>query len=218
MSSASHPGRNSVRVVAIGGEELFRRGLALLLDTHPRLHMTAEGVSPESIAADVRAADVTVIALGEIGPDVFGRLHAVAPSARVVVLAPVDRYDDLVEAMQLDAAGYLPRDCSTAELTDAILVVHEGQSVVSPAIAVSMLDRVGPLPANDLAAPRLTEREREVLGLMAEGMNNRQIAGELVISENTVKNHIRNILEKLQLHSRVAAVMFAVRQKMVELP
>ena len=100
-------------------------------------------------------------------------------------------------------------------------VVVEGQSLISPSMAVKLIDEFKQMsrPERQTSANlRLTEREMDVLRLVAKGLNNREIARRLTISENTVKNHVRNILEKLQLHSRMEAVMYAFKEKLLELP
>ena len=101
-------------------------------------------------------------------------------------------------------------------------MVSEGQSLISPSMAVKLIDEFKQISRPEKGAVggglRLTDRELEVLRLVATGMNNREIAKQLVISENTVKNHVRNILEKLQLHSRMEAVMYAVKEKLLDLP
>ena len=100
-------------------------------------------------------------------------------------------------------------------------VVSDGQSLISPSMAVKLIDEFKQMskPEREQGpALRLTERELEVLRLVAKGLNNREVAKELFISENTVKNHVRNILEKLQLHSRMEAVMYAMREKLLDLP
>jgi two-component system NarL family response regulator len=106
-----------------------------------------------------------------------------------------------------------------------VRAVHGGQSLINPSMAGKLLTEFATLarrdseeePAKHAPAPKLTEREMEVLRLVARGLNNRDIAKELFISENTVKNHVRNILEKLQIHSRMEAVMIAVREKLIEI-
>ena len=107
-------------------------------------------------------------------------------------------------------------------LAKAVRVVADGQSLISPSMAVKLIERVradvAPEREHVPGGLRLTERELEVLRQVAKGMNNREIARELYVSENTVKNHVRNILEKLQLHSRMEAVMYAVREKLLDLP
>src|SRR5580698_9728765 len=115
-------------------------------------------------------------------------------------------------------------DIPLDEVAEAVRSVHGGQSLINPSMAGKLLTEFATLANRDtsedraqhVAAPKLTDREMEVLKLVARGMNNRDIAKELFISENTVKNHVRNILEKLQIHSRMEAVMIAVRQKLIE--
>ncbi|MGN6089104.1 MAG: response regulator transcription factor, partial [Actinomycetales bacterium] len=108
------------------------------------------------------------------------------------------------------------------EVSEAIRAVHGGQSLISPSMASKLLTEFATMikrsdERQQVPAPRLTDRELEVLKLVARGLNNRDIARELFISENTVKNHVRNILEKLQLHSRMEAVVYAVREKLLEI-
>ena len=138
------------------------------------------------------------------------------------MLTMSDEEADLYDAIKNGASGYLLKDASIDEVAQAIRVVADGQSLISPSMAIKLLEefktisRVG--SKADAIAPKLTDRELEVLNLVARGLNNREIAGRPLISENTVKNHVRNILEKLQLHSRMEAVMYAVREKLLDLP
>ena len=116
--------------------------------------------------------------------------------------------------------GYLLKDSSIEEVAQAVRVVAEGQSLISPSMAAKLIDEFKTMSRPDRStgpALRLTERELDVLRLVAKGLSNRDVANRLAISENTVKNHVRNMLEKLQLHSRMEAVMYAVREKLVEL-
>ncbi|MGZ5401228.1 MAG: response regulator transcription factor, partial [Nocardioides sp.] len=113
------------------------------------------------------------------------------------------------------------KDSSIEEVAQAVRVVSDGQSLISPSMAVKLIDEFKQMSRPEKGQGpglRLTERELQVLRLVATGMNNREIAKQLVISENTVKNHVRNILEKLQLHSRMEAVMYAVKEKLLDLP
>ena len=112
-------------------------------------------------------------------------------------------------------------DVAVLNLHEVVRVVAEGQSLISPSMAVKLIDEFKQMSRPEREHPgglRLTDRELEVLRLVAKGMNNREIAKELYISDNTVKNHVRNILEKLQLHSRMEAVMYAVKEKLLDLP
>ena len=134
-----------------------------------------------------------------------------------------DDEGDLYEEIRAGASGYLLKDLPIDEVASSIRAVQTGQSLISPALASKLLTEFAAMakrgdPAQAAApTPRLTAREMEVLRLVARGMNNRDIARELFISENTVKNHVRNILEKLQLHSRMEAVVYAVREKLLEI-
>jgi DNA-binding NarL/FixJ family response regulator len=144
------------------------------------------------------------------------------PSAKIIMLTVSDEEADLYEAVKSGAAGYLLKDSSIEEVAQAVRVVADGQSLISPSMAVKLIDEFKQMSRPERehvpGGLRLTERELEVLRLVAKGMNNREIARQLYISENTVKNHVRNILEKLQLHSRMEAVMYAVREKLLDLP
>jgi two-component system NarL family response regulator len=137
------------------------------------------------------------------------------------MLTVSDAEDDLFEAVKAGANGYLLKEISIEEVADAIRAVVSGQSLLSPLMAAKLLAEFGEMakradqPPN-VPAPKLTARELEVLRLVADGMSNKEVAAELEISENTVKNHVRNILEKLHLHSRMEAVMYAVREKLLD--
>ena len=148
-------------------------------------------------------------------------IREAVPSARILMLTMSDDESDLFEAIKAGASGYLLKDLPGEEVADAIRRVHDGQAIIPPGMAATLLTEFTrlsqePEPISG-SAPLLTDREVEVLRLVARGRANREIADELVISENTVKNHIRNILEKLQLHSRMEAVVYAVREKLLEI-
>ena len=139
------------------------------------------------------------------------------------MLTVSDEEDDLYEAIKAGATGYLLKEISIEEVADAVRAVIERpepdharrwRRSSSPSSRASPRRR---RPARPSPGPALTDRELEVLKLVAQGMSNREIAGELYISENTVKNHVRNILEKLHLHSRMEAVLYAVREKILDI-
>ena len=137
------------------------------------------------------------------------------------MLTVSDEEADLYEAVKAGAVGYLLKDSSIEDVAQGVRVVAEGQSLISPAMAMKLIDEFKQMSRAErerASAVKLTDRELEVLRLVAQGMNNREIAKRLFISENTVKNHVRNMLEKLQLHSRMEAVMYAVREKLLDLP
>jgi two-component system NarL family response regulator len=157
------------------------------------------------------------------GIEACGQIKEVAPSARIIMLTISDEEADLYEAIKAGATGYLLKEISIDEVASAVRAVFDGQSLISPAMASKLLTEFALMAkrsnerAQQVPTPKLTDRELEVLKLVARGLNNRDIARELFISENTVKNHIRNILEKLQLHSRMEAVVYAVREKLLEI-
>ena len=145
------------------------------------------------------------------------------PSARIVMLTMSDEESDLFEAVRAGANGYVLKDVPGDEIAAGIRAVHAGDSLISPSMASKLLAEFAQMRRRDVEVvgghlPKLTEREIEVLGLVARGLGNREIGRELFISENTVKNHVRNILEKLQLHTRMEAAMYAVQQNLIHPP
>jgi len=156
------------------------------------------------------------------GIEATREIHEVVPTAKILMLTVSDEEDDLYEAIKAGANGYLLKEISIEEVADAIRAVVQGQSLISPSMASKLLNEFNTLvrraeEKQQFPAPRLTDRELEVLKLVAQGMSNREIAEHLYISENTVKNHVRNILEKLHLHSRMEAVVYAVREKLLDI-
>ncbi|MGH3509905.1 MAG: response regulator [Nocardioidaceae bacterium] len=216
----------AIRVAVVDDQELFRRGLTMLLSVEEDIEVVGE--AGDGIAAtDLAAAAVPDVILMDVrmpkrsGIEACIAIKEVAPAARIIMLTVSDEEADLYEAVKNGASGYLLKDSSIDEVAQAIRVVADGQSLISPSMAIKLLDEFKQMSRSDrtqVPSPRLTERELEVLKLVAQGLNNREIAKRLFISENTVKNHVRNILEKLQLHSRMEAVMYAVREKLLDIP
>ncbi|TXJ07555.1 MAG: response regulator transcription factor [Aeromicrobium sp.] len=154
---------------------------------------------------------------GRSGVEVCAEIKAIAPSTGIIMLTASDEEADLYESIRAGASGYLLKDGSTYDqVAEAVRVVAGGQSLISPAMATKLLDEFVQMSRDPVQTTSLTARELEVLRLVARGMSNRDIAKELFISENTVKNHIRNILEKLQMKSRMEAAMYAVRSKLID--
>jgi len=213
-------------VAVVDDQELFRRGLTMLLGVEDDIEVVGEagdGVAATELAAstvpDVILMDVRMPKRS--GIEACVAIKEVAPTARIIMLTVSDEEADLYDAVKNGASGYLLKDSSIDEVAQAVRVVADGQSLISPSMAIKLLDEFKQMSRSDRAqvpSPRLTDRELEVLKLVAQGLNNREIAKRLFISENTVKNHVRNILEKLQLHSRMEAVMYAVREKLLDIP
>ena len=222
----SGTGREPIRVAVVDDQELFRRGLTMLLGVEDDIEVVGEagdGVAGTELAISA-APDVILMDVRmpkRSGIEACVAIKEAAPAARIIMLTVSDEEADLYEAVKNGASGYLLKDSSIDEVAQAIRVVSDGQSLISPSMAIKLLDEFKQMSRSDrqqVPTPRLTERELEVLKLVAQGLNNREIAKRLFISENTVKNHVRNILEKLQLHSRMEAVMYAVREKLLDIP
>jgi len=221
------PRREPIRVIVVDDQELFRRGLIMLLSVEDGIDVVGEA-SDGVAATELAASAVPDVVLMDVrmpkrsGIEACITIKDAAPSAKILMLTVSEEEADLYEAVKNGASGYLLKDASIDEVAQAVALVADGQSLISPSMATKLLDEFKQMSVigrrQDVAAPRLTERELEVLRLVARGLNNRDIAKDLFISENTVKNHVRNILEKLQLHSRMEAVMYAVREKLLDIP
>ena len=219
-------GSEPVRVLVVDDQELFRRGVIMLLGGDTDIEVVgeaADGVTATELAVKT-APDVILLDVRmprRTGVEACRAIKEVVPAAKIIMLTVSDEEADLYESVKNGASGYLLKDSSIEQVAQAVRVVADGQSLISPSMAVKLIDEFKALAKPDPAgqgALRITDRELQVLRLVATGMNNRDIAAELFISENTVKNHVRNILEKLQLHSRMEAVMYAVREKLFDLP
>jgi two-component system NarL family response regulator len=213
-------------VLVVDDQELFRRGLVMLLSGEPDVEVVGEagdGDTAVKLAAettpDIALLDVRMP--GMPGAQTCVAVRQASPSTRILMLTGSDAEADLYDAVRSGASGYLLKDSSIDEVAQAVRLVAGGQSLISPSMAAKLIDefkQMSKAETEDQALARLTDRETEVLRLAARGLNNRDIGRELFISENTVKNHVRNILDKLQLHSRMEAVMFALREKLVDPP
>ncbi len=214
-----------VRVLVVDRQPLFRRGVAEVVACERDLVVVGE-TDDGRLALDLvrrTRADVVLLDLGVPGGGVeaCATLRDARPDVRVVVLAHADDDADLAGAVRAGARGYLLKDTTPVELVHAVRAVAAGSSLLSPAMATRLLDEFAVLvrrqdgPAEGTGA--LSRRELEVLTLVAQGLNNRSLAEQLFISENTVKNHIRNIHEKLQVHSRMEAVVRAVREGVLQI-
>ncbi len=221
----THPER--LRVVVADDHALYRRGLEMVLAAEPDIDIVGEAGDGAQAVAQVEETlpDVVLLDLRmprSSGLEACAAIRRTAPATRILVLTNSESESDLFEAVRAGANGYLLKDVPGEEVADAIRAVAGGHSLISPSMATALLGEFASLSRREptphhLTSPRLTAREVEVLRLVARGMANRDIAGELFISENTVKNHVRNILEKLQLHSRMEAVVYAVKENILDL-
>jgi DNA-binding NarL/FixJ family response regulator len=223
LHTAQEPHTESLRVLIVDDHDLFRTGLRNLLEEQG-VHIVGEAATGAEAVRVVRelAPDVVVMDLnmpGMGGVDATRHITGVAPLTRIVVLTISDQDNDVMDAILAGACGYLLKDSSIQELIAGIEAASHGESLISPTIAAKVLQRVRATSTQpeiaDTIRAELSDREIEVLKLIANGKDNAVIAGELHISPKTVKNHISNILMKLQIDNRIQAAVYAVRSGIV---
>jgi DNA-binding NarL/FixJ family response regulator len=213
----------SLRVLIVDDHDLFRTGLRNLLEEQGVQVVGEAGGGTEAVrivrelAPDVVVMDLNMPGMG--GVDATRHITAIAPLTRVVMLTISDQDGDVMDAILAGACGYLLKDSSIQELIAGIRAASRGESLISPTIASKVLQHVRattaqPEIANQIRA-ELSDREIEVLKLIANGKDNALIAADLHISPKTVKNHISNILMKLQIDNRIQAAVYAVRSGIV---
>ncbi|OKJ31872.1 response regulator [Streptomyces sp. CB01580] len=178
----------------------------------PQAVRRAKAVTPDVLVLDLNLP-------GMPGVQVCKELVGALPGLRVLVLSASGEHADVLEAVKSGATGYLLKSASTQELTEAVRSTAAGDPVFTPGLAGLVLGEYrrlasdpAPVAADEPGAPRLTERETEVLRLVAKGLSYKQIAERLVISHRTVQNHVQNTLGKLQLHNRVELVRYAIER------
>jgi two-component system NarL family response regulator len=216
-----------IRVLIADDQALFRRGLCVVLGGEERIAVVGEADNGEAAVAQAAELLPDVVLMDVRMPGISGieaarRIRAARPSAKILMLTVSDDEDDLYEAVKAGVNGYLLKEISVEEVAEAIRAVAQGQSLISPSMASKLLTQFNVLARKaeerrQYPPPTLTSRELQVLKLVSRGMSNREIAEDLFISENTVKNHVRNILEKLHLHSRMEAVIYAVRERLLDI-
>jgi len=223
QSAPEHPQSESPRVLIVDDHDLFRTGLRNLLEEQG-VQIVGEAATGAEAVRYVRelAPDVVVMDLnmpGMGGVDATRHITGIAPLTRIVVLTISDQDADVMDAILAGACGYLLKDSSIQDLMAGIEAASRGESLISPGIAAKVLQRVRATSTQpdiaDTIRAELSDREIEVLKLIANGKDNAVIAGELHISPKTVKNHISNILMKLQIDNRIQAAVYAVRSGIV---
>ena len=222
-AAASEP----IRVIIVDDHALFRRGLQMVLEVEEDIEVVGEaGDGADAVAkAEETVPDVVLMDVRmpkRSGLEATRTIKEILPNTKILMLTISDEEADLYEAIKAGASGYLLKEISIEEVANAVRAVNAGQSLISPSMASKLLNEFASMVKRSderagVPAPRLTERELQVLKLVARGMSNRDVADQLYISENTVKNHVRNILEKLHLHSRMEAVVYAVRERLLDI-
>jgi DNA-binding NarL/FixJ family response regulator len=204
-----------IRILLVDDQALFRESLALLLGTQPDLQVVGEAVNGEAALAQLASARPQVVLMDLRMPILDGvaatrRLRAEYPDVQVIALTTFDDDADVFAALRAGAIGYLLKDVSGATLFDAVRAAARGESFLPPAIATKVVAGITRMAEAPQAQPHsLSERELEIVRLLAQGATNREIAAALVVAEGTVKNHITNILGKLQVETRTQAALAA---------
>ncbi len=221
----NHSSSDSIRVFIADDNRLLREGLVSMLAEQDDIQVV--GKAPSGSEALERIKELhPEVALVDIGmPDKDGieltqTLYNDAPNVKVIVLGMIDLTEEIMRCIEAGAAGYVLKESSFDHLLKTIRSVHRSESFCSPQMTASLFSRIAELASEKMPksqnAVKLTVRELEVIQLIAEGLSNKAIAQKLSIETQTVKNHVHNILEKLQLQNRLEAVQYAREQKLLD--
>jgi len=216
-----------VRVLVVGGQQLFADSLAIALGADPSIEIVGAETDPYLASARIRRTqpDVALLNHGLAGSncaDIISRLRAEDQDLKVIVLtSPDDDNESLYACVQAGASGHQTTDRQPTELVDSIKRVHSGEMVFAPDVLVNLMTRPrSPAPARpaDVAAQPLAPRELQVLQTVATGMSTGEAASALGITVHTVRAHLKNVMTKLHAHSKLEAVIFALKRGLIQLP
>ncbi len=206
----------TVRVFLLDDHEIVRRGLRDLLEAEDDLEVVGEASTAAEAVGRIPATTPDVAVLDVRLPDGNGvevcrDIRARHPEVQCLILTSFADDDALFDAIMAGAAGYVLKQIKGNDLVDAVRKVAEGQSLLDPAVTRRVLERLRRGPEEDERLARLTEQERRILELIAEGLTNRQIADRIHLAEKTVKNYVSNLLTKLGMERRTEAAVYAAR-------
>jgi NarL family two-component system response regulator LiaR len=212
----------TIRLLIADDHAIVREGLRALIATEPGLELVAEASDGVEAVSKVHALKPDVILLDMMMPrkDGLGAIEEIMkdqPNARILVLTSFAEDDKVFPAIKAGALGYLLKDSSPQELLQAIRNVHQGEASLHPTIARKLMRELNQPPSLPPTTNPLTEREVDVLRLVAQGLSNDDIAEKLVVSERTVRTHVSHILDKLHLANRTQMALYAVREGIAKL-
>lgn len=207
-----------ISLVLIDDNRLLREGLATMIHTQPGFKVLAASADVDEAMQKVREAkpDIVLLDFGLEGHDslsLTATVHGEVPQARVIVMGLLPLQEDVANFVRAGASGFIMKDASFEEFFATIRAVAAGEEILPPALANSLFSQIvnnvsRVSKAQVLDSVRLTNRERQVIGLLGEGLSNKEIATRMHIAVHTVKSHVHNVLEKLALHSRLEVVAF----------
>jgi NarL family two-component system response regulator LiaR len=211
-----------IRVLVVDDHVVVREGIRALLGTEPDIEVLGEAADGGEAVTQADRLQPDIILMDLVMPHTDGmiaiqQILTRRPDARILVLTSFDADDKVFPALRAGALGYTLKTAGAAELVRAIRRVHAGESALHPAIARKVLQELAHPPQQTPAAEPLSDREAEVLRLVAQGQGNPEIAATLGISEGTVRKHVSNIMSKLHLTSRIQAVLYALREGLTSL-
>ncbi len=212
----------TIRVLIADDHAIVRKGIRALLATERDIQVIGEASDGAEALAQAQALHPDVILMDLVMPKLDGieatrQITGQLPGARILVLTSFAADDKVFPAIKAGALGYLLKDSGPDELVQAIHQVHRGQPSLEPSIARKVLTELSHPPKAPLTPEPLTERELDVLRLVSQGKNNKEIAEQLVITEMTVRTHVSNVLSKLHLASRTQAALYALKEGIVSL-
>jgi DNA-binding NarL/FixJ family response regulator len=214
------------RLLIADDDDLMRAGLVELLTADPTIEIVAEAATGRQAVEQARRLAPQVVLMDVRMPDLDGiaatrELSRVAPDTKVLVLTTFEQDDYIFAALRAGASGFLLKRTRPEDLITAVHTIAAGDSLLSPSVTRRVIDRMASHPNPEIDAARLselTQREREVLQLVARGLSNREIAGALVVEESTIRTHVKRILMKLHLRDRIQAVIYAYETGLTTIP
>ncbi|MFC1558280.1 response regulator [candidate division KSB1 bacterium] len=218
--------KSSIRLFIVDDNRLLREGLALMLSDQKDIVVIGTAPSGQKALKQIKdlQPEVALIDIGMPGKDgieVTKALHQDLPEVKVIILGMIDLTDEIMACIEVGASGYVLKEASFEYLVETIRSVNRDESFCSPRMTASLFSRIAELASDKIPrisqdSIKLTARELEIIKLIAEGLSNKEISQRLFIETQTVKNHIHNILDKLQLHNRLEAVQYARERNLLK--